>query len=388
MKKHTDIFAEDFEIPGIVNQKMEDAFATIRMEGNVSMNKIRKTDNQKNRKVRLLSKQAAAIIVCVLALGGVTVYAACNYHWSRGMEGSLQSTEVQQQELVETGVATVFHSMDTYTDMAVTSGGVTVTPEMLVVNEKMVYLSLSVVGYDLEEGEEPCFEYIDVYLGNDPMAENGRLNMCASFYNGIISDENGSPMYDDGTPLTFDENGGSVTHYMDEEGKLEYVIVAWVTEPEESLLGQTLQVDISNLGTAYKAAFSGEVEGEWNYTFQLTDTGSMEWMEIGKEVENTVFVLDTIEISPVSIELNYTVNGEVTMYEDVNGVPLFCGVVLKDGTRIPFLFNGGMSGYTDDTLTKAYEISAFDRVIDPDQISAILVRTEPGADMIEIGIER
>ena len=88
MKKHTDIFAEDFEIPGIVNQKMEDAFATIRMEGNVSMNKIRKTDNQKNRKVRLLSKQAAAIIVCVLALGGVTVYAACNYHWSRGMEGS------------------------------------------------------------------------------------------------------------------------------------------------------------------------------------------------------------------------------------------------------------------------------------------------------------
>lgn len=33
MKKHTDIFAEDFEIPGIVNQKMEDAFATIRMEG-------------------------------------------------------------------------------------------------------------------------------------------------------------------------------------------------------------------------------------------------------------------------------------------------------------------------------------------------------------------
>lgn len=47
-----------------------------------------------------------------------------------------------------------------------------------------------------------------------------------------------------------------------------------------------------------------------------------------------------------------------------------------------------MSGYTDDTLTKAYEISAFDHVIEPDQISAILVRTEPGADMIEIGADR
>ena len=387
MKKNTDIFAEDFEIPGIVNQKMEDAFAMIKMEGNVSMNRIRKTDNQKNRKVRLLSKQAAAIIVFVLALGGVTVYAACNYHWSRGMEGRLQSTEVQQQELVETGVATVFQSMDTYTDMAVTSGGITVTPEMLVVNEKMVYLSLSVAGYDLEEGEEPCFEYIDVYLGNDPMAENGWLNMSASFYNGIIADENGSPMYDDGTLLTFDENGSIVTHYMDEEGKLEYVIVAMVTEPDESLLGQTLHVNISNLGTVYKTAFSGEIEGEWDYTFQLTDTGSMELMEIGKEVENTVFVLDTIEISPVSIKLNYTVNGEVTMYEDENGVPSFYGVVLKDGTRLPFLCSGGMSGYTDDTLTKAYEISAFDHVIEPDQISAILVRTEPGADMIEIGIE-
>lgn len=47
-----------------------------------------------------------------------------------------------------------------------------------------------------------------------------------------------------------------------------------------------------------------------------------------------------------------------------------------------------MSGYTDDTLTKAYEISAFDYVIEPDQISAILVRTGPGADMIEIGVDR
>ena len=66
-------------------------------------------------------------------------------------------------------------------------------------------------------------------------------------------------------------------------------------------------------------------------------------------------------MSPISIKMNYIVNGEVNIYQDGNGVPNFCGVVLKDGTRLPYISNGGITGYTDDTMAFAYTLSTFDR---------------------------
>lgn len=389
MKKHTDIFAEDIELPDIVNQKMEDAFTIIRKEGNMLMVNTNNFNHKKSRKVKLLKHPAvAAACICILTIGSITAYAACNHFWSRGMKGTLQSTDVQQQTLVEEGVATVYQETDHYVDMAVTDGGITVTPETIVVNEKMVYLSLSVDGYLLKDGEEPCFEFVDVYLGDDSKAEDGWLNVGASFYDGIVSAEDGTNIYEDGTSLKTDENGSLVSHYTDENGKMEYVIVAMVSDADKSLLGETLHVNLTNFGTVSKAEFAGDIEGKWNYTFPLSDVSSMEVVQIGKEVENTVFVMDSIEISPVSIKLNYDVNGEVTMYEDINGVPDFCGVVLKDGTRLPYLSDGGMSGYTDDTLDKAYDIRAFERVIEPEQVSAILLRTEPEAELVEVKLDR
>lgn len=375
MRKETDIFAEDFEIPDIVKQKMNDAFATIKTEGNMSKNRI-----------RMFRNPAAAIAcICILAVGSITAYAACNYFWSRGMKGTLQATDMQQQMLVENDVATKFSEAEDYTSMAVTNEGVTVIPEMMVVNDKMVYLSLTVEGYDLPEGQEPCFEFVDVYLGEDPDAEEGWLNMGASFYNGIISAEDGTNIYEDGTELIIDEQGKLEEHYVDENGKMEYVIIAMVSEPEKSLLGESLQVELTNLGTVYKTNFTDDIEAEWNYTFQLSDTSLTERVQIGDEVEGTMFSLESMEISPVSIKLNYNVTGEINSYEDVNRIPDFCGVVLKDGTRLPYLSTDGMSGFTDSTLCKAFEISAFERVIDTEQVSAILLQTKEG--MVEIAID-
>jgi hypothetical protein len=61
-------------------------------------------------------------------------------------------------------------------------------------------------------------------------------------------------------------------------------------------------------------------------------------------------------------------------------------VVLKDGTRIPFLANGGSTGYTDDTMSEAYEWSGFDRVISVDQVDALLIRTEGNDELVEIPV--
>lgn len=60
--------------------------------------------------------------------------------------------------------------------------------------------------------------------------------------------------------------------------------------------------------------------------------------------------------------------------------------MLKDGTRLPYLADGGMTGYTDETGEEAYMLSGFDRVIDVDQVTALLIRPADSNDQIMITI--
>ena len=46
-----------------------------------------------------------------------------------------------------------------------------------------------------------------------------------------------------------------------------------------------------------------------------------------------------------------------------------------------------MNGYTDETWRYAYEISAFDRVIDPNEVAAILVEEiDSGKEPVSVSI--
>lgn len=298
------------------------------------------------------------------------------------MQGAIQASEEEQLELKQEGIASVMAEAEDYSKLSVTDENVTITPETVIVDEKFAYVSFSVKGYALGKDVEPGFENVNVYIGED--SEPQDINMEGSFYDGMIADETGSAIYDDGTPLKQGEDGHIISHYVDENGNLEYVVKVSVADDTDSLLGKTLHVVFENLGSVNKAEYEGVLEACWNFTIDLSSNKSTDTMVVEKSVEGTNFVLNTVDISPVSIQLNYSVNGEIEMKEDENGVPNFCGVILKDGTRIPYLSNGGMTGYTDDTMTSAYVFSTFDRVIHVEDIASLLVRTESGADMIEI----
>ena len=326
------------------------------------------------------------VFICLIAVAGTSAVAAIHHIWGRAMQGALQATDEQQQILTQQGMATVFTEPEQYDDLAVTVGDVTVAPDTVIVDDRFAYLSFSVNGYELEAEKEPCFESMDVYVGDDPDSENSWVNSYGNFYYGIVTDENGNPVYDDGTPVQFDEDGSLIYHYTDENGTLEFVILAWVAGYNDSLLGKTMHVNFDNLGMAQKADYVNDVEGNWSFAIDLPSMSTTKNIAVNERVGDTVFVLDSIEISPISIKMNYSVNGAVTMMEDENGVPDFCGVVLKDGTRLPYISDGGSTGYTDDTMTKAYVLSAFDRIIDSNQVKSVLVRTKAGTDMIEVPV--
>lgn len=380
MKKNSNIFQDDIKVPEIVLQKADEAFARIQTEGRSTMKKNNQTENRKHTFWR--NPAAVAACACIIVAGSVTAGAAVHHVWSRGMQGAVQATDSQQKELTDKGAAVVFKEQKDYSKLAVTDNGVTITPETIIVDENFAHIAFSVKGYDLAEGDEPGFDDWDIGVKDDK--EEGSAQVYGGFYDGIVSDENGSPVYEDGSSLKEDEQGRTITHYVDKDGNLEYVVSVGVSNKEESLLGKTIYCKLKDLGTIYKTRFTLAKEGSWNFEIKLPDVSMASNIKVAKSIENTPFTVDDIELSPISIKINYSVNGKVTIKEDTNQVPQFFGVILKDGKKISFLEDAGGTGY-NEKMTEAYALSSFVQVIEPDQVQAIILRNDDG-DQMEIPI--
>ena len=420
MDKNLKAFNNDVEVPEIVKTKADAALDMIRKEGTGKMkdtnvtNEHGKYNNKEKVDRRYLhfykSQAAAAACVIVLVGGGITAVAAGFHLWSRGMQGTIQATPEEQQKLIDQGVAVADGTSSSNTNetdtslskLAVTDAGVTVAPDTVIVDDRQAHISFSVQGYDFPNGGEPFFDswnwYLDSEIGHMELSDTGTpissLNGGASFYNGIVPNLNeveGVATYEDGTPLQFDENGKIIDRYADDQGNLEYVVS--VSAPEgTSLLGQTLHVELGSLGTiGDKGEFSNDIDGNWNFSIQLPDVSSGKTIEVKKPIEGSDFVLEDVNISPISIQLNYSSSEKHKIVGDNMGMPWFTGIVMKDGSKYPYISNGSGGGYTDDTLTNAYETSGFAKVIDPDEVAAILIYPcdpgKGGVDYIEIPLE-
>lgn len=375
------ILQEDVELPEVVLSKANHALEMIRQEETKNM----AADNQKNSKKntrRIKSQVAAAAAVCVLAVGGVSAVAAIHHNWGRGMSGNIQATDTEQQKLTDDGVAVVYPEKEEYEALKVTNNGVTIVPDTVIVDAQFAYLSFTISGYNLNEGDEPGFE--EVNMTSDDMG----INMSGGMYDGIVSNEEGAPVYEDGSELQFTDSGDIVSHYYDENGNLEYFIQAHIAEAGDTMLGKTVKVDFKNLGTLYKTEFTDGVEGDWNFEITLPSVSSAREFDVNKAIDGTSFTLTKLEISPVSLNATYTTDNAPEANQDDLGVPCVKGVVLKDGSRLPYLTDGGSIGYTDDSKTEAYNILGYDRVIDVDNVKALIISpTGNTSDTVEVDIQ-
>lgn len=375
------ILQEDVELPEVVLSKANHALEMIRQEETENM----AADNQKNSKKntrRIKSQVAAAAAVCVLAVGGVSAVAAIHHNWGRGMSGNIQATDTEQQKLTDDGVAVVYPEKEEYEALKVTNNGVTIVPDTVIVDAQFAYLSFTISGYNLPEGDEPGFE--EVNMTSDDMG----INMSGGMYDGIVSNEEGAPVYEDGSELQFTDSGDIVSHYYDENGNLEYFIQAHIAEAGDTMLGKTVKVDFKNLGSLYKTEFTDGVEGDWNFEITLPSVSSAKEFDVNKAIDGTSFTLTKLEISPVSLNATYTTDNAPEANQDDLGVPCVKGVVLKDGSRLPYLTDGGSIGYTDDSKTEAYNILGYDRVIDVDNVKALIISpTGNTSDTVEVDIQ-
>ena len=373
------ILSEEIELSEIVLKKTNQAFEMIKQEDIVSMKKTR------NRGKKMFKTQAAvAAGICILAVSGISAAAAVHHYWGRGMNGNIQASDEQQQVLTEKNIAKVYREEPDSPSLAVTINGVTIEPDTVIVDERFVYMSFRISGYSVADRTEPGFDMVNVYQGDQPEDESAWVNMSGTMYDGTVLDENGALVYEDGTSLESYEDGSIISHYTDDNGNMEYIIQASAVDKNDSLLGKTLHVAFKDLGTFSKAAFIPAVEGVWNFELNLSDVSSTRNIKVGKQVEGTGFTMEDISISPISIQVNYSVSEAPTEKEDDLGIPEVKGVVLKDGTKISYLANPGRLGYTDNNKSNAYQIAGFARVVDVDEIAALIVLTSYENEKVEI----
>jgi hypothetical protein len=302
----------------------------------------------------------AAVIAAFLAFGAVAY--AMSSGWSSLMLQQLKATQTQQQDLAEQGLATVFDS----DDMAVTANGVTVRPIETVIDKDFVHITFEVIGYELNDGEEPSFQSISIDAGDTHLSWGGSFN--------CIVDESGKEVYEN------------------ENGNLEYVISGQCSMANDNLLGKQIQMSFQDLGQNSgfgKDGMHDIVSGEWSFTFNAPDEIGTRYIMLDMAIDGTVFAIDTVEISYTGIELYYTVNGPVTIVDDDMGMPMFYGLVLNDGTRLERIGIGGKNGYTDyNLLSNAFQVSGFNQVIEPENVSAIILELgEYSGDYVEIPLK-
>lgn len=373
------ILSEEIELSEIVLKKTNQAFEMIKQEDIVSMKKT-----HKRRKKMFKTQAAAAAGVCILAVSGISAAAAVHHYWGRGMNGNIQASDEQQQVLTEKNIAKVYREEPDSPSPAVTINGVTIEPDTVIADERFVYMAFRISGYSVADRTEPGFDMVNVYQGDHPEDESAWVNMSGTMYDGIVLDENGASVYEDGTSVESYEDGSVISHYTDDNGNMEYIIQASAADKNDSLLGKTLHVAFKDLGTFSKATFIPAVEGVWNFELNLSDVSSTRNIKVGKKVEGTGFTMEDISISPISIQVNYSVSEAPTEHEDDLGIPEVKGVVLKDGTRISYLANPGRLGYTDNNKSNAYQIAGFARVVDVDEIAALIVLTSYENEKVEI----
>ena len=371
MKKNDTIYTlqQDIEIPDIVAEKANMAFEQIRKDAGSSSNKI-VTYQEPVKNSR--KKYVAVALIATMTVGAVSAYAAYT-NWSHGMKEELRISEEQQKNLEENGMAA-------FSDASATDAGVTVTAQQSITDNYYTYLSFKVDGYSVEKGVQPDFETISV------TADGQDISWGGSFYDGTISDDDGMFVNADGSALETEADGSIIENYVMDDGSLEYHMILKSHE-RGFFTGKQLHIELENLGTVAKAQYFPDIEGNWILDMTLGGADTARYIETNEKLGDTETIVTGVELSPVSMRITYDFprTERIEEYEDENGnvqtvsllaePPFAFGVRLKDGTVMKYISAGGAStGYTSEESQEYIVSFPLDRVIDPDQVEAVLFK--------------
>jgi len=347
------IFTKEIEVPDIVLKKADAAFARIRKEESAAISTQNIDMTPKTRRRIFKSGWALAACIALIALCGGVVFAAINHFWSDGMNEMLTAQETQVRKLEENGMA-VF----TDSSQAVTADGITIAPMEVVSDGSRAYLTFSVSGTDAYT--QPEAEVLFDSQNLDLLPEGLISSASGIFYEETIADANGNPAR-------------------------EYTITLNGSGEESPLLGKILHLELADLACAAGKADVGEpfARGPWTFDIQLPSEVQKKTYKIGQELSGSIYSVDSVEVTPISLKINYTLNGEPEIWREDNNIPMVTVIRLKDGTVLdnsdafarPMIDGSSRSFFeAEDGSAMAYGLARLGQVIDPDEIEQITLR--------------
>lgn len=353
---------ETVAIPEIVQRRADQVFAQIKKESGGKQ--MRYTGKIVRRGM------CAAVAAAVLTFGAVAC--AAYMRWSRVMEEQLNVTPEQKVYLEENQVTAPVNE-------SVTQEGVTVTIQQSIADSRFAYLSFRVDGYHVDEGVEPCFEFENMTVNGEPLNLMGGV-----FFDNLRSDGNGNFTYTDGTPAKETADGSVIGKYMNADGSMEYMMTLMTAREDDSLIGKNVHIELQNLGTVSKAAYTPDISATWTFDFTLEASEQIRGVELSQPLGDSGAIVAKAELSPISLYVEYRFPLQETGLEgidqDGNTIntttcvepPHLTGVRLKDGTRLTCILNGGAEGYRSDDTDTYIVHYAINHVIDPEEVDALL----------------
>ena len=330
--------------------------------------------NAKGEEPMVKKVSGAFVVLCVLLiLSMATAVAAGVLYLGRGLDAELQITEEIRETCQETELFDA-------PDLSVTQNGITVKVDQCIVDEHAAYLAFRVTGYQPEPGIQPAFANTECTIDEED------VSWGASFSNGLVTNPDGRGVYPDGSvPEDY-----SKLSYLDENGELIYIISLWTDD--FSLIGRTIRVELNNFGVYSGKWGDVDIIAEGNWMFEWELKGSAKALDVNGlsvPIGKTGSTFTSVHLSPIHVQMTMNVPRKLNAEEeDDTNEPYFYGIQLKDGTRYMPISEGGTMGYMEEGSDAFYQMFMLNRIINPEQVEALLFTGPAGAaEIMEVPIQ-
>ena len=369
-----ELLQKPIKVPQVVLEKKKEAYERIQASLAESGAVEKKTTLEKGVGARVKKWYLVAAAAALLIGGAVW---AAESGWGRFFTDMMNLTPEQETYLEEEGFASM-------PEASANCNGVTVSVKNAITDRYHTVIVLEVEGFDLPEGETPCFfeNYIKVNGNEEEMRSEG-----AYFTDGRRGEGMGeaylSGTADEDFPLSENGETGKDADYLLQGNKLEYVIQLETKTPG-SLIGADIELQLKNLGIlsekmghdeeameiAYPDSFDASLfphicQGEWNLSFPLAGSDEFLKAEVIMPYDDLGYRIEELEISPLSLSFEY----ELADHYWRNIVPL--GVRMKDGTVVKI--QGGSETGTEESDKVVKQRIYLYEMIEPSEVEALLV---------------
>lgn len=325
------------------------------------------SNHKRHRKGSIGKKRhfgAAAAAAAVLACTSITAVAAVVFHWNNMVVEKFEIDEVQQETLVEQGIAPVVNA-------SATENGVTVSTEQALMDSKFIYLLLKI------EAPE------DVTLSEYVLFEDFNLTL-------------------DGSDADFSYSSGLMDE--DTSDNISYWAV-WINNSISNydFHGKTLGIHLKNLLDDVQGANPGTklIDGRWDLEWNMVYEDSETVFELERQVPELDMTIKRIVLSPISIEVIYDwkrqqvadqgidENGNAFDYYYDKEPPVMTSFRMKDGSIQAIDLSGpGNIGYLDENSTEYRTSYGMGRIVTVDDVAGILFLDPESGTEAEITLKQ